>query len=123
MTIFQDVTLGWDGQEHTVPADQVMKLIAVIENEISINELLQPKGPPLSKFAAAYAAALQYAGHRYTGTAHPLAEDIYQAIFKDTSRRGTLSDAVAGLVMMMVPPDAARGVNSDTKKKATPQPS
>lgn len=99
MSIFQDVTLAWKGAEYVVKASDVMRLIAKVENEVSIGELTREQGPPLSKLAMGYAVALNHAGAPATH------EEVYESLFQQSQSGGNaIVDAVSGLLMMMMPP-------------------
>lgn len=78
---FEDVTLSWNGEEFTVPAERQLILIAQIEDALSgssgeqaVTILMRPGGPPYSRLAAAFGSALRYAGARVSD------EEIYLAI-------------------------------------------
>lgn len=113
MSIFDDVTLTWGGNEYTIPANRVMGLIEVIESAIPIDELVSDK-PPRAKLAKAYSSAIRYAGGKVTP------EEVYASFFKDGLV--AVATAATGLVMMMVPPEHLRQEDSgkqpaDGKKK------
>jgi len=106
--LFKEVALSWGGQEYTVPADKVMRLIAIVEDIITLEELVASSGRKRVKISEAYAAALRYAGCRVTD------EDVYASLFSADSAEVTVT-AINGLLMMMVPP--AQIVADDAKKK------
>lgn len=114
MSIFQPVTLKWNGDEYIVPANQVMGLIAQIEDAITLPELLGKKGAPLGRVAMGYGAALRYAGARVTD------EQVYQGMFGGDSST-TIQAAVTGLLSMMIPPDgvAEKGGKKQTQESDT----
>ena len=95
MAIFEDVTLTWKGDEFVIPANQLMRLIAKIEDEITIQELTASTGVKLSKLALAYTVALQYAGAKVTN------EEVYESLFSNQSMTATF---VTSLLMLMIPP-------------------
>ena len=99
MSIFEDVTLAWKGEEFTVKAGEMMRLIAKVENEISIVELTRRQGPPLSKLAMGYAVALNHAGAKATH------EQVYESLFMASQDdNDVIVNAVSGLLTMMMPP-------------------
>jgi hypothetical protein len=98
MSIFQPVTLKWNDEEYIVPANQVMGLIAQIEDAVTLNELMSKKGPPLAKVAMGYGAALRYAGAKVKD------DEVYQAMFGKQAS-SAIQSAVAGLLSMMIPPE------------------
>jgi len=97
MAIFEDVTLGYGGDEFTVKHDEVMKLIAKIEDVISLTELTRDGGPRLTRLSEAYAVALNYAGCKVT------IEDVYASLFGGDGSASAQA-AVTGLLMLMLPP-------------------
>lgn len=97
MSIFQSVTLKWDNKEYVVPANQVMGLIAKIEDVITLAELMNKKGAPLARVAMGYGAALRYAGCRVKD------EQVYQGMFSGDASEA-IQTAVSGLLSMMIPP-------------------
>lgn len=97
MSIFQPVTLKWDDKEYVVPANQVMGLIAQIEDVITLAELMNKKGAPLARVSMGYGAALRYAGAKVKD------EDVYKGMFSENAS-ATIQAAVAGLLSMMIPP-------------------
>lgn len=114
MSIFQPVTLKWNDDEYVIPANQVMGLIAQIEDAITLNELLGKKGAPLGRVAMGYGAALRYAGARVTD------EEVYQSMFGGESG-ATVQAAVTGLLTMMIPPVdvAEKGGKKPTQESDT----
>ena len=99
MAIFQDVTLGFNGSEYTVPHNKVMKLIAIVEDIVSLQDLTTGKGPKLNKLAEAYSVALNYAG------AKTEVEEVYASLFGDGNGE-TVSGSITALIMLMLPPDS-----------------
>ena len=98
MSIFEPVTLTWKGKEYTIEADRVMRLIAKLEEHVTLAELFSGR-PPQAKLSMAYAEALRYAGASVT------AEDVYGALFQ--SDEGAEYAAITqGVLMMMIPPSA-----------------
>jgi len=98
MSIFKDVTLAWKGQEYTVKSNEVMKLIAKVEDVITMGELTQATGHKLTRISEAYAVALCHAGCSVS------IEEVYQSLFGQGGADAA-SNAIAGLLMLMVPPD------------------
>jgi hypothetical protein len=81
----------------------VMGAIARIEDVITLTEIIQMSRKGKVKFAAiasAYASVLRYAGAQITD------DQVYQGLFKDNTA-ATVNAALAGLLQMMLPPDAA----------------
>lgn len=109
MSLFSDVTLHYGEDDYVVKADQVMRLIAIIEDHISLGELTREQGPPFGKLASAYSAALRFAGCRVSD------EQVYAGLFGDDASRDS-ADAVTGLLFLMVPPSTYQ----PDQKKAAP---
>lgn len=116
MTIFSDVELIWKGESYIVRSRNVMKLIAVIEDQIQLPELASPKGAKLTKVACAYHAALVYAG-----AVDVTPEEVYQHLFADA--KNNIGAIINALLSMMVPPNAVLSASTaappSKKKKAT----
>lgn len=111
MSLFKDVELIFDGETYRVPANRVLMLIAEVEEHITLTELYS-ESRKLSALACGYAAALRFAGARVTD------EQVYFAMFKSQSSSVTISEAVAGLLLIMVPPpDMLEGVELDDSEK------
>lgn len=115
MSIFKPVTLQWKGNEYTVAADNVMMMIAKVEDILTLPELMNPKGRPLAKIAMAYGEALRHAGAKVRD------DEVYSAMFTHGEQAHAASDAVNGLLMMMVPPSAiSEQTPAKSEKKAKP---
>jgi len=108
MSIFKPVVLSFDGQDYTVKPENVLRLIAQVEDVISIADLYGKQRTPLAKLCQAYGIALRYAGCNVTD------DDLYAKIFQTGSAQFT-TNAISGLLMMMVPP--ADLVSEQPKKK------
>jgi hypothetical protein len=95
MAIFEDISLTFGGDEFTIKGNRVMKLIAQIEDVISLQELTtQPK---LSKLAEAYALAINYAGGKV------MIDEVYASLFGDGGS-DNVQNSITTLIMMMLPP-------------------
>ncbi len=95
MAIFEDISLTFGGDEFTIKGNQVMKLIAQIEDVISLQELTSQ--PKLSKLAEAYALAINYAGGKV------MIDDVYSSLFGDGGSEN-IQSSITNLIMMMIPP-------------------
>ncbi len=95
MSLFETITLTWGGEEYEVEPENVMKLIAVVEEHVSFQKLYSGE-PPLSGIACAYAAALRYAG------ASVKDEEVYASLFGDEGIG--IQNAITSLSMMLIPP-------------------
>lgn len=106
MGVFKDIELEWQGKSYVIPANRVMGAIAVIEDVVTLKEIYEAgaKGRmKLSKISAAYGAVLRYAG------ADLKDEDVYSGMFSGESSAAAASDAVMGLLSMMIPPTDSGG--------------
>jgi hypothetical protein len=101
--MFQPVTLEWKGKAHTVPADRVMGLIAAVEDQVTLAELVtktQEGRPPQARIAMGYAAALRYAGVKVED------QEVYGTLFANGASAEHMVKMATGLLMLMIPPDA-----------------
>ena len=112
MSMFEPVIIEYQGEELTIPSDKVMQLIGIIEGKISAGEITS-ENPSSSKLAAAYAAAINFAGGKTTQ------EEIYLTFF--TGGKAVTEQTILGLILMMTPPqhlwDNSINTKSDVKKK------
>lgn len=123
---FEDVTLTWAGTDYLVPANQQMMLIAKIEDALSgdsgkqaLSVLFRKEGPPYSRLAAAFGAALRHAGARVAD------EEIYLSIQNDLAGKGTaektaaVQSCILALLSIISPPQFAAvvGAAEETEKK------
>lgn len=118
MPIFEDVVLQWGEKEKTVPADRVMRMLAKIEDHITLHEMgmFAERGTaPLIRVSMAYAAALKHAGFDVTD------EQVYQRLVESSSGdEGALAlSIVQSLQRMMIPPGDL-DVKRPPKKTAAP---
>jgi len=98
--MFNSVTLTYKGVDYVIEPDNVMRLIAKVEDVITISDLIDAKSrktAPMAKICMAYGTALRYAGAKVKD------EELYSSIF--TGGLQVYSNAITGLLMMMIPPD------------------
>lgn len=120
---FEDVTLTWRGETYTVPANRQMLLIARIEDALSgdtgqqaLSVLFRKEGPPYTRLAGAYGAALRHAGAKVSD------EDVYLSIMSDIASKSKqdvthiIQGAIIALLSIISPPAAA--MVNDTKGSA-----
>ena len=103
MSLFSEIKLEWGNKTYIVAPERVMRLIAIIENTITmleLNEHAQAGTHPMAKIATAYADALCYAGANVT------AEETYNAWFNAGENKGVMASAIGGLLAMMIPPSS-----------------
>jgi|TARA_Y100000310_G_C20701393_1_gene830264 hypothetical protein len=106
--LFEDVTLVWKGEDYIIPANQVMRLIAKIEDIITLGRL-SAGDPPFGKVSQAFGVALRHSGANVTD------EEVYAALFD--SEGVSVIAAVELLLMMMMPPEAMRKAEAAQEKK------
>jgi hypothetical protein len=117
MSIFQPITLEWRGRPYVIPADRVMKAIAIVENHITLLELQRAAvngSAPLAKVANAFADVITFAGGNVLG------EEVYAGMFGEDADVQQVQLAVITLLQMMVPPDAAKLARSPDAAKKSP---
>lgn len=107
---FEDITIGWGGASYVIPANRQMGLVARVEDALSgdsgrqaISVLMQREGPPYSRLAAAFGAALRYAG------AVVKDEEIYLSIMEDFTKSQSdvaqkVQTVIIALLMVIAPP-------------------
>ena len=125
---FEPVTLRWGGKDFVVPANKTLMLIARIEDALggangdqAIDVLLnRAGGPPHSRMAAAFGAALRYAGAMVTD------EEIYLDMHRDIAAGERdqiavkVNMMVLGLLSIISPPTSkalARATQEPAEKK------
>jgi hypothetical protein len=121
---FEPVTLSWQGNSFTVPAEDQLRLIAGIEEALTGNSgdqaiavLASPSGPSYSRLSAAYGAALRFAGAEVSD------EEIYLSIMSDFAEHkadaaSNVRGAVMALLHIIAPPIAlALNAPEPSKKK------
>jgi hypothetical protein len=100
MSIFQELVLTWKGVDYRVAPDNMLRLIAQVEDVITLNELYnysQKGAAPLSKLSLAYGLMLRYAGAKVQD------EEVYRAIATGKDKAATT--ATQSILMMMLPPE------------------
>lgn len=102
MSGFDKVELKWKGQSYTIESNRVLRLIARIEEVVTIDELVKyaaRQTAPMAKLAMAYGAALRYAGVEVTD------EEVFESIFVSNSG-ASITAAITGLLSLMIPKSA-----------------
>lgn len=116
MSSFEEVGLTWEGREYVIPADGVLRVIAKVEDVITLGELaVAQKRIPLAKLATAYGVMLRAAGADVTD------EQVYSGMFanggKDMPRRAM--QAALTLQALMIPPEHLRATKPGKGGAAT----
>lgn len=115
MSVFEPVTLGWDGKEYTIPSDRILGAIARIEEHITLAEInndgVNRKTIRMVPVARAYASVLRYAG------ADAKDDDVYESMFMTGNTSNVMADALTMLMGMMVPPKKMNELSTAAPKK------
>lgn len=105
MSRFRPISMEFKGQTYTVTPDRMMGLIDAVEEHLTLAEIYEDgrarKTMRFGKLAAAYAAALNYAGATATQ------EDVYFALFGGDATEGADTKAfnvMMSLLTIMSPP-------------------
>jgi hypothetical protein len=112
MSIFDDVSLTWNGEEYKIEAGKIMGAISVIEEVVTLQELAEyatTGKTPLSKLAMAFGAVLRYAGAKVKD------EEVYAGMFEGTGQ-GSAIASLSVLLSMMIP----QTVVKNPKEEAAP---
>ena len=108
--IFEPVKLGtWKGQEYTIPAEEVVRCIAKVEQAVSIFDLMAMRASgrlrPM-QLCQGLGAALRHAGAAVTD------EELYDELFKGRERAKDFVlrawALLSSLEEMMIPPEHLR---------------
>jgi hypothetical protein len=115
---FEDVTLTWQGQHYTVPANRQLMMIAKLEAALAPDDgqavavLFRSGGPHHSTLAQAFGAALRYAGADVSD------DDIYLTIHEDIAEKSarqveiTIQNMIMALLAIISPPTARKLADS-----------
>ncbi len=123
---FSEVTMTWNGEQYTVPADDQLMLVARIESAIrratgmqALPALLQAGGPDYAALSMAFGAALRHAGADVSDS------EIYLSIQADMADQQAdvaikVQSSVMALVSIISPPVGSklRGESTGKKKRA-----
>ena len=109
MSFGAPVTLTYNDKQYEIPADSILPLIAQIEDVITLSQLIDTQKPSPAKLSMAFGIALRHAGAKVTDS------EIYASVFKSGSA-SAMTQAVAGLMALMIPPVDIQNKVSDGKK-------
>lgn len=114
--MLNDFEFEWKNEKHIVPANHVMKLIAKVEDVITVDELLKAlsgKQVPFAKLAMAFGTVLRHVSIRVSD------EEIYNALFENQINVPYIQQLLFGLVSLMLPPSflAGKMEEGDTQVK------
>lgn len=111
MGIFKPIEFEYAGKVYQVQANNVLRLIAQVEEVITLQELTGNTDKiSLSRLALAYARALNYAGCDVS------ADQIYQSMFKESGTEKAVN-AITQLLILMLPPGDYQPPREPGKKK------
>lgn len=110
MSIFKDVVFGFKGEEFKVKSNKIMRLIGMVEDVVTLQDLTSGK-VKLSKLAEAYTECLKYAG------AEVEVEEVYESLFGGQGAN-SVQESITALIMLMLPPSSYHPPEADAKKKA-----
>ena len=102
MRAFEDYVIGWEGKTYTIPANQLLPVIAAVEEHVTMHELLEASlknRVPLARLSRAYGAILRFAGVSI------LDDQVYQRMFNGGDLQNKMVDAANGLLGLMIPPE------------------
>ncbi|MCB1476652.1 MAG: hypothetical protein H6883_07250 [Rhodobiaceae bacterium] len=118
MSIFEDFSFEWAGRKHVIPADRILKAIAVVEQHLTLHEISvmmgQRKTVRQAQLAAAYGALLRFVGEDVTD------EDVYGNFFAGRNSSAAMVSGLLGLQKLMVPPPSYMEAKENTSKKSEP---
>jgi hypothetical protein len=108
--VFEEVTLTWHGRDYKIPPDQMLRLIAQIEDVVTFGDLAEFSlgRIKLSKLAQAFGLALRAAGC-------PVDDDtVFSEMFGAKGERAKqirerAQAAIFALQSLMIPPEHLRG--------------
>lgn len=101
MGVFQQVNLAWDDKKFVVPSNNVLRLVASVESEITLFELadLTRRGAvPTARLSLAYASALRHAGAIVTDL------EVADKLRRDPDRAAEVALEIIGILKLMSPP-------------------
>lgn len=114
MSIFEQITVKWKEKVYHIPPDQVMQLIAKVENVVTLSELsacAQNKTLPLAKLSQAFGIVLRHAGASVSD------EEVYGGMFEGGDMAINAQAAVSAILVMMIPPEYIRRTEERAKGK------
>lgn len=97
--MFDSVTLKFNGQSYHIEPDRVMRAIAIVEDIVTLDELVKyhERGTaPMAKLAMAYASLIRYCGGACTDA------EVYESMFRE-GNQSAVSNSIGTLLAMMIP--------------------
>jgi hypothetical protein len=109
MRAFQDYEIGWDGKSYVIPSDRLLPVIAAIEEDITVPQLLMMtvvRRMPVARISRAYGTILRAAGVKGSdGGALITDAEVYAGMFDGEGVLEKAALAVQGLMSLIIPPD------------------
>lgn len=100
--MFEPLIINWKGAEYRVEPDNVLRLIATVEDELTLAEIsafsVTRKTVPMAKLALAYGKILRYAG------APADDQEVYKSLMQGGAE--AIQSVTVTLLAMMAPPDS-----------------
>lgn len=110
---FEPIELAWGGNTYTIPANRVLRVIAKIEEHVTISDLANGVAIPFAKSAMAYAAVLRFAGARVTD------DEVYAALWEEGGQ-ADVTKVLIGLLSIMLPPSQRKKFLAAMEAPPTP---
>lgn len=123
--MFAPVEIKWKGDSFTVPADDTLGLIDLIEDHVTLDELhrMQYTGNvKRMQIAKAYAAAVNYAvrasGAKDIGVE---VKDVYDLMYHEGQALTSTISTVYGLIAILLPPEELQSKVGDVEDEGKQQ--
>jgi hypothetical protein len=103
MSMFDDIKLGWQGQNYVIPAHRGLEAMARVEEAMTLHELQQfhmRRTLPVAKLANAYASLLGCAGKIITG------EEVYATLKGSGVQEGEMMGFMAQVLLGVLLPQS-----------------
>lgn len=107
MSLFQEISITWKGQDYSVAPDNIMRMMAQVEDIITLGELLKHNekgGAPMFKLSMAFGVILRYAGAKASD------DEVYGELISGGNNKS--AEITTMLLSMMLPPKALQQVSS-----------
>jgi hypothetical protein len=109
MRAFQDYEIGWEGKSYVIPSDRLLPVIAAVEEDITVPELLVMavmRRMPVVRISQAYGIILRAAGVKGADGTTPITDAaVYAGMFDGEGVLEKAALAVQGLMSLIIPPD------------------
>lgn len=118
MSMFEDKELKFNGETYTIPADQIVQVISIVEEHISYNDLVFfNEKPKVAALAMAMADVLKYL--RCPMPRAEIIEKVYAARFSVPGNSVDFNELVGfslELQFLMIPPEVVRAKMEELQK-------